>query len=320
MSQQGIGRRGQAFPGDRSCRQADSATRPLLSLPHNPTPPRWRPGSSGKEDGRRLPAELPTHQGMLDEYCRLDAGKDRTNPAGRQPMVHRRQRRADQPKANSDSSIAGWFGPSHTTRSPCPTPSRRRPCQAPNPPGQLRIGERAIFTHQRHCYPHPAGGGHPAHADLTGSSASLATGSWRSSKRTPNVMQLSVLIPIYGRSTRFGHEADHLIAARAGPEREDDQRLRWSSAWWSPPPESNRRPHPYHGTTRNRCAEARFPRSRPTVGVKVIGSPSAKLCALFSSHALAVSAQSQIPLETTSPAPVPTQPWHLPSSSPWVPS
>jgi hypothetical protein len=50
---------------------------------------------------------------------------------------------------------------------------------------------------------------------------------------------------------------------------------------WSPPPESNRRPHPYHGTTRNRCANRRFPRSRPTVGAEVIGSPSAKLCALF---------------------------------------
>jgi hypothetical protein len=38
------------------------------------------------------------------------------------------------------------------------------------------------------------------------------------------------------------------------------------------PPESNRRPHPYHGTTRNRCADHRFPRSRPTVEAKVIGS------------------------------------------------
>ena len=66
-----------------------------------------------------------------------------------------------------------------------------------------------------------------------------------------------------------------------GPGREDDQRLCWSSAWWSPPPESNRRPHPYHGTTRNRCADRRFPRSRPTVGAKVIGSLSAKLCALL---------------------------------------
>jgi hypothetical protein len=27
---------------------------------------------------------------------------------------------------------------------------------------------------------------------------------------------------------------------------------------------SGRRPHPYHGTTGNRCAERRFPRSRPT--------------------------------------------------------
>jgi hypothetical protein len=35
------------------------------------------------------------------------------------------------------------------------------------------------------------------------------------------------------------------------------------------PPESNRRPHPYHGTTRNRCANPRFPRLRPTVGPKL---------------------------------------------------
>jgi hypothetical protein len=82
-------------------------------------------------------------------------------------------------------------------------------------------------------------------------------------------MQVSVLIPIFGRSRLFGHEPDHLTAAPNGPEHEDDQRLRWSSAWWSPPPESNRRPHPYHGTTGNRCAERRFPRSRPTVGPKL---------------------------------------------------
>jgi hypothetical protein len=92
-------------------------------------------------------------------------------------------------------------------------------------------------------------------------------------------MQVSVLIPIFGRSTRIGHQPDHFTAARTSPKREDDQRLHWSSAWWSPPPESNRRPHPYHGTTRNRCANRRFPRSRPTVGAEVIGSPSVKLCA-----------------------------------------
>jgi hypothetical protein len=59
--------------------------------------------------------------------------------------------------------------------------------------------------------------------------------------------------------------------------RENDQHFRWSERMWSPPPESNRRPHPYHGTTRNRCAERPFPRSRPTVVAKVIGSPSPKL-------------------------------------------
>jgi hypothetical protein len=41
------------------------------------------------------------------------------------------------------------------------------------------------------------------------------------------------------------------------------------------------RAHPYHGTTGNRCAERRFPRSSPTVGAEVIGSPLVKLCALF---------------------------------------
>ena len=54
---------------------------------------------------------------------------------------------------------------------------------------------------------------------------------------------------------------------------------------WSPPPESNRRPHPYHGTTGNRCADRRFPRSRPTVRAEVIGSLSVKLCVLFQANA-----------------------------------
>jgi hypothetical protein len=66
-----------------------------------------------------------------------------------------------------------------------------------------------------------------------------------------------------------------------GPKCGAEQRFRWSAWVWSPPPESNRRPHPYHGTTGNRCAERRSPRSRPTVGAEVIGSLPAKLCALF---------------------------------------
>jgi Phage integrase family len=50
-----------------------------------------------------------------------------------------------------------------------------------------------------------------------------------------------------------------------------------------PPAESNRRPHPYHGTTGNCCADRHLRRSRPTVGTKVIGSLSAKFC-VHSSH------------------------------------
>jgi hypothetical protein len=70
------------------------------------------------------------------------------------------------------------------------------------------------------------------------------------------------------------------------PETTTDQRLRWSVSVWSPPPEFNRRPHPYHGTTRNRCANRRSPRSRPTVRAEVIGSAEAKLCAHSPGHAV----------------------------------
>ena len=65
--------------------------------------------------------------------------------------------------------------------------------------------------------------------------------------------------------------------SRSGSVRQDAQRFRWSSTRWSPPPESNRRPHPYHGTTGNRCADWRSPRSRSTVRVKVIGSAPTQL-------------------------------------------
>jgi hypothetical protein len=44
----------------------------------------------------------------------------------------------------------------------------------------------------------------------------------------------------------------------------------------------------------NRCAEPRFPSSRPTVGAKVIGSLSAKLCAL-SSHVVGSALEQAIP-------------------------
>src|SRR5215211_5897440 len=78
------------------------------------------------------------------------------------------------------------------------------------------------------------------------------------------------------------------------------QRFCWSEPVWSPPPESNRRPHPYHGTTRNRCADRRYRRSRPTVRAEVIGSLPAKLCAHFQdmgrSSAGVVAAQVEAPV------------------------
>jgi hypothetical protein len=48
--------------------------------------------------------------------------------------------------------------------------------------------------------------------------------------------------------------------------------------WCGAPQETNRRPHPHHGTTGNRCADRHFPSSRATVGAEVIGALSAKLC------------------------------------------
>jgi hypothetical protein len=101
-------------------------------------------------------------------------------------------------------------------------------------------------------------------------------------------------------------------------ERQGNQRFCWSEPMWSPPPESNRRPHPYHGTTRNRCAERPFPRSRPTVGAEVIGSLSAKLCALLKPCTGRLGAVTN-PLETTSPAPVPVNPGSIQQLPRWGP-
>jgi hypothetical protein len=44
------------------------------------------------------------------------------------------------------------------------------------------------------------------------------------------------------------HSACHLgmWSGPTIPKTTSDQRLRWSEPVWSPPPESNRRPHPYH--------------------------------------------------------------------------
>ena len=71
-----------------------------------------------------------------------------------------------------------------------------------------------------------------------------------------------------------------------------------------PPAGIDRRPHPYHGTTRNRCAERRYRRSRSTVGAKVMGSPSAKGSAHFPATLFASERLPQ-PAHRTGPVPLP---------------
>jgi hypothetical protein len=150
MSQQGHWAPRTSLARDWSCRQADAATRPLLSLPHNPTPPGGVQVAVEKEDGRRLPAELPTHEGMLDEYRRLDVGKDRADPIGRQPVVTGASAAPTSPEANSDSSAARWLvlvmppgrRASHQAdagRWPGAEPARPTP----------HIGERVVLARQR---------------------------------------------------------------------------------------------------------------------------------------------------------------------------
>jgi hypothetical protein len=61
------------------------------------------------------------------------------------------------------------------------------------------------------------------------------------------------------------------------PKRGTDQRLRWSAWVWSPPPESNRRPHPYHESAAKRRAKPRRRRSFGTVGAAVMCSVADRL-------------------------------------------
>jgi hypothetical protein len=62
---------------------------------------------------------------------------------------------------------------------------------------------------------------------------------------------------------------------------------------------SGSRTHPYHGTTRNRCAEHRLRRSPSTVGTKVKRSLNAQLCALSMHPAIATATPIIIQHDTT---------------------
>jgi hypothetical protein len=63
----------------------------------------------------------------------------------------------------------------------------------------------------------------------------------------------------------------YVCVSRNDPETTTKQRLRWSATLWSPPPESNRRHHPYHVSPAHRHAALHLPRSQRTVGGTVMG-------------------------------------------------
>jgi hypothetical protein len=61
-------------------------------------------------------------------------------------------------------------------------------------------------------------------------------------------------------------------ASPAGSRTGADQRLCWSAVVWSPPPESNRRHHPYHESRQERCATQGIRSSANTVNATCMGS------------------------------------------------
>ena len=120
--------------------------------------------------------------------------------------------------------------PATPGRRPCPRPARCRTRGGPPAPAcRGRTPGCAQVGAARGCSTRPCRQDHEA--DALGTQCLLQAAG---SKRTRNAMQGSVLLQSYGRSSRFGHEADHLIAQPSGPEREDDQRLRCSEPMWSP--------------------------------------------------------------------------------------
>jgi hypothetical protein len=103
--------------------------------------------------------------------------------------------------------------------------------------------------------------------------------------RTQTVDQGNALDPACACPTPPERHADQRHSVNRDSGCGTDQRFPCSGHMWSPPQESNRRPHPNHGTTRNRCADRRSRTSRPTGRAEVIGSPSAKVCVHFRADA-----------------------------------
>jgi hypothetical protein len=90
---------------------------------------------------------------------------------------------------------------------------------------------------------------------------------------SPAKLLLSRAIPPYRPRTLTAHPNAYVVGPD-DPETRTDQRLRWSEPMWSPPPESNRRRHPYHVSPAHRHATLRLRRSPRTVRGAVMGWPA----------------------------------------------
>jgi hypothetical protein len=113
-------------------------------------------------------------RGVLDQHPRLDVVKDGADPIGCQPVVHRCQRRTQQPRGEQRLQERRVVGsqPRHPVTAPNAKPLQAVG-QAPNPPGQLRIGERAVLAHQRHLV-----GGDPGSALDPGANPKVGPRRW----------------------------------------------------------------------------------------------------------------------------------------------
>jgi hypothetical protein len=171
----------------------DTNTHPVrVGDPHLQQPPRLPPGLP--QDRHATLAELPSHPGLL---------------AHLQPQRHARGWRRGRAARQLQEPAT-----QEEDRAPfCPAAElavdRQSERVAVEHPAALGVGWAQQHAAAQHVHgamiaqQTPPGGVMPA------------PGRW--SKRTRNVMQGSVLIPSYGRFSRFGHEADQLIAPPTDP-------------------------------------------------------------------------------------------------------
>jgi hypothetical protein len=217
--------------------------------PQCPVPPRDRP---------RCPAARPTA----------------ADP--QPPHAVRRQRRA---RCACWSALVKWAGRHARPGTGCP--------DARTPDAARRTPEART---PRHCgHPRPRREGGHCGSGGAGSPAPEPSTTAAMSDRNGTAMFSTGQHPCRPPDSLAGDQVDGRRSRRVETvpldrldDQRDDQAAGWQSTTAGPVgPPAAEWPHPYHGTTRNRCAQRHFRRSRPTVEGKVIGSLPAKLCALL---------------------------------------